>query len=141
MTEKRLDELMKIEHEQWCYWSKGISDDLRKLISLIDLEKLSGADHDFVVSQLDRLDRWQYLWEMDYDKYDGAKEVERLYAQKVVGLLNEQHEENIELVTKCNELQKENEQLKQLIKKVLETTPIEHNLALELKNSVRELYD
>lgn len=36
---------------------------------------------------------------------------------------------------------KENEQLKQLIKKTLETTPIEHTLAVELKNSVRELYD
>lgn len=38
-------------------------------------------------------------------------------------------------------LKKENEQLKTLIKKTLETTPIEHNLAVELKNSVRELYD
>ena len=35
----------------------------------------------------------------------------------------------------------ENEQLKTLIKKTLETTPIEHTLAVELKNSVRELYD
>lgn len=39
------------------------------------------------------------------------------------------------------ELEKENEQLKLLIKKVLETTPIAHSLAMELKNSVRELYD
>lgn len=37
-------------------------------------------------------------------------------------------------------LEKENEQLKLLIKKVLETTPIEHSLALDLKNSIRELY-
>ena len=35
----------------------------------------------------------------------------------------------------------ENEKLKALIKKTLETTPIEHTLAIELKNSVRELYD
>lgn len=36
---------------------------------------------------------------------------------------------------------KENEQLKLLIKKVLETTPIKHSLALDLKNSIRELYE
>lgn len=35
----------------------------------------------------------------------------------------------------------ENKQLKQLIKRTLETTPIKHELAIELKNSVRELYD
>ena len=40
-----------------------------------------------------------------------------------------------------HQLEEENEQLKQLIKKTLETTPIEHTLAVELKNSVRELYD
>ena len=40
-----------------------------------------------------------------------------------------------------HQLEEENEQLKQLIKKTLETTPIEHTLAMELKNSVRELYD
>lgn len=42
---------------------------------------------------------------------------------------------------KLNELSKENEQLKHLIKQVLETTPIEHTLAMDLKNSIRELYD
>lgn len=98
MTEnKRFTELMKIEHEQWCYWSKGISNDLKKLINLIDLESLSGDDHDFVVGQLDRLDRWSYLWNMDYEKYNGNKEVERLYAQKVCNLMNELLEENEQL--------------------------------------------
>ena len=36
---------------------------------------------------------------------------------------------------------KENEQLKLLIKKVLETTPIEHSLAMDLKNSIRGFYE
>lgn len=40
-----------------------------------------------------------------------------------------------------NTIAEENEQLKQLIKKVLETTPIEHSLAIDLKNSIRELYE
>ena len=37
-------------------------------------------------------------------------------------------------------LKEENEKLKLLIKKVLETTPIKHSLAIDLKNSIRELY-
>ena len=45
-----------------------------------------------------------------------------------------------ELMQDIEEIQKENRQLKLLIKKVLETTPIEHSLALDLKNSIRELY-
>ena len=55
--------------------------------------------------------------------------------------VNQQKHEISRLIMINNKLKLENEQLKQLIKKVLETTPIEHNLALELKNSVRELYD
>lgn len=46
-----------------------------------------------------------------------------------------------DMCRKLNELYEENEQLKGLIKKTLETTPIEHNLAVELKNSVREFYE
>ena len=42
---------------------------------------------------------------------------------------------------KYTALKEENEQLKHLIKKVLETTPIEHSLAIDLKNSIRELYE
>ena len=97
MTEKRLKELMKIEHEQWCYWSKGISESLRKLISLIKLETLDNSDTNFVKLQLDRLERWEYFWRMDYDEYGGDKEVERLYAQKVIQIFSELAEENKQL--------------------------------------------
>lgn len=45
------------------------------------------------------------------------------------------------LVKVANYVVKEKEQFKQLIKKVLETTPMKHKLAIELKNSVRDLYD
>ena len=40
-----------------------------------------------------------------------------------------------------NGLNDENEQLKQLIKKVLQTTPIEHKLAVKLKDNIRDLYE
>ena len=45
-----------------------------------------------------------------------------------------------EFVDEYNHLKKENEELKLLIKKVLETTPIKHSLAIDLKNSIKELY-
>ena len=72
--------------------------------------------------------------------------------EEIVNLLNEQqsiikyltiekHQADKRFQTILAELKKENEQLKGLIKKTLEITPIEHNLAVELKNSVREFYD
>ena len=78
-----------------------------------------------------------------------------LWKEETIALLNSLNEENEQLktqlsqfakvnlegVTKVQSLAKENEQLKQLIKKVLETTPIEHSLAIDLKNSIRELYE
>ena len=71
-----------------------------------------------------------------------------VWVEQLVDLLNELAEENQQLINDCSilvqsnqEYRKENEQLKQLIKKTLETTPIEHTLAVELKNSVREFYD
>ena len=45
------------------------------------------------------------------------------------------------IVHELNLLLEENKQLKQLIKKVLETTPMEHELAVKLKNKVREFYE
>ena len=92
--------------------------------------------------------------ESDFEEkleYQGYKAFEdSMMGDEVVNRLNEQHEtiyrlqENINELLSVNveaELLKENEQLKKLIKKVLETTPIAHSLAMELKNSVRGLYD
>ena len=65
------------------------------------------------------------------------------------GVVREVNEEDLiyvdkkafdEFVEEYNHLKKENEELKLLIKKVLETTPIEHSLAIDLKNSIKELY-
>lgn len=61
--------------------------------------------------------------------------------REVVNRLSELKELNIELKRENKTFRKENDELKKLIKKVLETTPIAHSLAMELKNSVRELYD
>ena len=65
-------------------------------------------------------------------------------ADKLIDVLNEneqlKHDATV-LIQATQDYRKENEQLKQLIKKVLENTPIEHSLAIDLKNSIRELYE
>lgn len=45
------------------------------------------------------------------------------------------------LLDLLNSLNDENEELKQLIKETLEITPMEHSLAVKLKNSIREMYE
>ena len=82
-TEELLGVLAQLEYEQWCYWSKGLSDDYRRLIGLTPIEYLSGEDHDFIVSQLDRLDRWQYLWDSDYEDIpEDLKETDYMFAEQ-----------------------------------------------------------
>lgn len=66
---------------------------------------------------------------------------EETEAENIQSRTGEIYTEISEMCDKLNQLSKENEQLKQLIKKVLETTPMKHKLAIELKNSVGDLYD
>ena len=85
----------------------------------------------------------QYGW---YQKND-----DKVNVDEIIGIVKTDEQTNSVQLKKeaqlsiCEkrliELEKENEELKLLIKKVLETTPIAHSLAMELKNSVRELYD
>jgi len=83
-----LEKLANLEHEQWIGWTKGLSDDYSRLIGLIDLEMLSGDDFEFVVSQLDRLDRWKCLGSTSYDDLsEEYKEEDRVYARKVMDLI------------------------------------------------------
>jgi hypothetical protein len=86
----------------------------------------------------------------EFDKqYSGVyDEGEQLTNFEVVDLLNALHEENKKLrmsprveSIEIEEIVCENQRLKNLIKTVLETTPIEHSLALDLKNSIREMYE
>ncbi len=89
-----MDLLAEKEYEQWCHWSKGLSKDYKKLISLIPLEELPGADHDFVVKQLDRIDRWQKLWDSDYSEIsDDLKEIDYHFATIAYQLCKTYHED------------------------------------------------
>jgi len=90
--------------------------------------------------------------------YHGATENAKMNGElrKQIAELNEEKEDfksqldnaiemlNKEINTSENAfegLMKENQSLKKLIKRVLETVPMKHSLAMDLKNSVRELYE
>ena len=102
----------------------------------------------------------------DYDDEIGVKEnrsgdvivlnhsdlnAQQFVAQLVV-FLNDQNQAIVDLydgskfwsdkaTERIKELEKENEQLKQLIKETLEIIPMEHSLAVKLKNSIKEMYE
>ncbi|WP_298501154.1 hypothetical protein [uncultured Methanobrevibacter sp.] len=81
------EKLANLEHEQWCDWSKSVSKDIKKLIDLIDIEKLDKSDKDFVESQIRRVDNWNSYW-VDYDDLDDdVKEKDRIYARKVIRII------------------------------------------------------
>lgn len=81
------EKLADLEHRQWCDWSKSVYESMKKLIDLIDIEKLDESDRDFVESQIRRIERWRSYW-VDYDALDeDVKEQDRIYARKVIGEL------------------------------------------------------
>ena len=68
-----IEKLADLEHEQWIEWSKNIG----------------GSE---TISE-DRLNRWRNLWKPYSELTDNEKEQDRVYARKVVGLLEKMAEE------------------------------------------------
>lgn len=86
-----LEDLSMLEHEQWVEWSKQIAKDIEKLIRLTPIEELSGEDHEFIISQLDRLERWDNLWIPYKELTEEQKESDRIYAKRVLERLYFKH--------------------------------------------------
>ncbi len=74
------------------------------------------------------------------------------FVAQLVVFLNDQNQAIVDLydgskywsdkaTERIKELEEENEQLKKLIKETLKNTPMEHSLAVKLKNSIREMYE
>lgn len=108
------------------------------ILNIVDLLNKQQATIQFLQNEIDELKK-----DIDIYKYEEKKHSEtarKLYEENEQ--LKQEHKIAIdEMITDYKNLEKENEQLKGLIKKTLETTPIEHNLAVALKNSVREFYE
>lgn len=85
--EELLEELSSLEHEQWIGWSKSVASDIEKLIDLIDVEKLSQEDLEFIDSQNERLRRWESYWVSYRELDERTKDQDRVYARKTLDLI------------------------------------------------------
>ena len=66
-TEALLEKLAELEHEQWMVWSRGIARDVRRK----------------------RRKRWEQYW-IPYDKLtEEDKELDRVWARKIMAVLSE----------------------------------------------------
>lgn len=141
MTEKRYFK-REWEEEYYIFDSYTISE--KEFDEKVEYEDYQAfADSMTGEEVIDRLNKYnkEYL-DCHNDVLRLEKENDELKQQlRTKYIVNKQYEELQRVKQENRELKKENKQLKQLIKKTLETTPIEHTLAIELKNSVRELYD
>lgn len=66
-----LEELSRIEHDQWIEWSKSVSSEVSN----------------------ERKKRWQKYWVPYEDLSDDVKEQDRVYARKVLDAVNKHTEE------------------------------------------------
>jgi len=73
LTDELLEQLAKLEHEQWMKWSQEVATSL-------DLSRYQN---------MERLQRWKKFWVPYSDLQEEAKEFDREWVRKVLGLLIE----------------------------------------------------
>ena len=71
------------EHIQWEYWSKSLSEELKKLKELISNEEIDNALH--LIE--DRLVRWEQNWKPYKDLKEDIKDFDREWADKILDAL------------------------------------------------------
>ena len=93
-----IDEIAKLEHQQWCQWSKSISKDLELMVDEIETTlsywKNKGAKVDkktitLLETQKNRLKRWETLWVPYEELNEDMKDIDRHYARLVLNHLAE----------------------------------------------------
>jgi hypothetical protein len=88
-----LEELARLEHEQWVEWSQSVNPDRNYLINIIKYNDtkivLDEEDEEFFNSQIEKSKRWESLWVKYHELSFAMKDEDRKYAQKVLDLLEE----------------------------------------------------
>lgn len=93
-----IDEIAKLEHQQWCQWSKSIAKDLELMVDEIETTlsywKNKGAKVDkktitLLETQKNRLKRWETLWVPYEELNEDMKDIDRHYARLVLNRLAE----------------------------------------------------
>ncbi len=70
LSNKLLEELSAIEHDQWIEWSKSVASEVSE----------------------ERKERWKKYWVPYEELPDDVKEQDRVYARKILGVLGDYHE-------------------------------------------------
>jgi len=86
-----LEKLSDLEHRQWCEWSGSVSKEMFSLITILDkFEDDLSDDEKLTVSRMkDKLALWDNL-QVNYSELsENEKEKDRVYAKKVLSLLND----------------------------------------------------
>ena len=86
-----LEKLSDLEHRQWCEWSGSVSKDIFSLITILDrFEDDLSDDEKLTVSRTkDKSARWDNLHVNYSDLPENEKEKDRIYAKKVLSILND----------------------------------------------------
>ena len=86
-----LEKLSDLEHQQWCEWSGSVSKEIFSLITILDrFEDDLTDDEKLTVSRIkDKLARWDNLQVNYFELSENEKEKDRIYAKKVLSILND----------------------------------------------------
>ena len=86
-----LEKLSDLEHRQWCEWSGSVSKEIFSLINILDrFEDDLTDDEKLTVSRIkDKLARWDNLQVNYFELSENEKEKDRVYAKKVLSIVND----------------------------------------------------
>lgn len=86
-----LEKLSDLEHQQWCEWSGSVSKEIFSLITILDrFEDDLTDDEKLTVSRIkDKLARWDNLQVNYFELSENEKEKDRVYAKRVLSILND----------------------------------------------------
>lgn len=97
-----LEDISDLCHQEWMDWSQNISNDFNKILSVLkenslflnqSLENNEASDlkketDDMIEYLENKLQRWQSLW-IPYDGLsEEMKDLDRIYAQKILDLMD-----------------------------------------------------
>lgn len=86
MTKELIEKLSSLEHDQWMKWSDNLARELERVIELIETHDEEGA----VELLKKRLSGWEQYWIPYVELSDEVKEFDRLWARKVLAVVEEE---------------------------------------------------
>jgi len=92
MRDELLERLSELELEQWCEWSSHLSQELSSLLVILDKldDELSDEDKQTIFNIKSKLNRWNELQIPYSELSEEEKEKDRVYARKIISILDDE---------------------------------------------------